>query len=193
MIHGVWHWTRCLVVLVPLVVACSGTKQKDAEVPTGEGSGENAGNAGSGEAGNEGGSGDGANESPKPHKSASSSSGSSEGGSGLNDSQKEMMEIILKRGAGKAANCSASVPDGKGGEGEVKVLFDGQKGRVTDVTVGAPWVGTSMESCIKRAWVGEIIVPFEGDPLEVPYDIKIPEKAGAAAADPKKPTSGKKK
>ena len=54
---------------------------------------------------------------------------------------------------------------------------------------GPPWAGTSMESCIQRSFVGEIIVPFEGDPLEVPYDVKIPEKKGAAV-DPKKP--GKK-
>ncbi len=50
---------------------------------------------------------------------------------------------------------AVTVPDGKGGEGEVRVLFDGQKGRITEVTVGAPWAGTSMESCVKRSFVGD--------------------------------------
>lgn len=177
-----FSWARSLVLLLPLVIACSGGNQKDAEVPTGDGSGEGSGS------GSETDPGTSDSPPPKPTKS----SGGSEGSGGLNDTQKEQMEIVLKRGSKKAENCSESVPDGKGGEGEVRVLFDGQKGRVTDVTVGAPWAGTSMESCVKRAFVGEIIVPFEGDPLEVPYTIKIPDRKSpiAAPADPKKP--GKK-
>lgn len=168
MIRGAWLWARSFVVLVPLLGACSGTQQKDADVPLGDTS---------------------ATDTPKEDTGATSSPPPQPEPGGLNDTQREMMELILKRGAKKAENCSVSVSDGKGGEGEVKVLFDGQKGRVTDVTVGAPWVGTSMESCIKRSWVGEIIVPFDGDPLEVPYSIKIPQGA-APAVDPKKP--GKK-
>lgn len=182
MTRGAFYWTRSFVLLLPLVLACSGGNQKDAEVPTGEGSGSGSESA-------EGTEGSGSAESPSPH-TKTQPSGGSEGSGGLNDSQKEQMEVVLKRGSKKAENCSESVPDGKGGEGEVKVLFDGQKGRVTEVTVGAPWAGTSMEACVKRAFVGEIIVPFEGDPLEVPYTIKIPERKGAPAADPKKP--GKK-
>ena len=60
----------------------------------------------------------------------------------------------------------------------------------TDVTVGAPWAGTSMESCVKRSFVGEIVMPFDGDPLEVPYTIKIPARKTPIAPDPNKP--GKK-
>lgn len=177
MTRGAFSWTRSLVLVLPLVLACSGG-QKDAEVPTGEGSGDGTDT----EAGN--------TDSPPPRKKPSSDSGSSQASGGLNDSQKEMMEIVLKRGSKKAENCSESVPDGKGGEGEVRVLFDGQKGRITEVTVGAPWAGTSMESCVKRSFVGEIVMPFEGDPLEVPYTIKIPERKTPLAVDPKKP--GKK-
>ena len=58
----------------------------------------------------------------------------------------------------------------------MKVTFDGKKGRATDVAVGPPWAGTETESCIKRAFVGEIIVPFDGE-LEVPYTVKLPAKA----------------
>lgn len=180
MTRAAFSWTRSLVLLLPLVLACSGSNQKDAEVPTGEGSGSDA------PADTEGG---GTSDAPPPRKKPPSDSGSS-GGGGLNDSQKEMMEIVLKRGSKKAEQCSESVPDGKGGEGEVQVLFDGQKGRITDVTVGAPWAGTSMESCVKRSFVGEIVMPFDGDPLEVPYTIKIPARKTPIAADPNKP--GKK-
>jgi hypothetical protein len=98
----------------------------------------------------------------------------------LNADQKAQMEIALRRGGDKAANCGSVVPDAQRGEGEVKVTFDGKKGRAVDVQVGAPWAGTPAESCIKRAFVGEIIVPFEGQ-LEVPYTVKI-----AAKGDPGK-------
>jgi hypothetical protein len=107
----------------------------------------------------------------------------------LNDAQKEQMEIALRRGGDKAANCAVVVPDAPRGEGEVKVTFDGKKGRAIDVLVPAPWAGTATESCIKRAFVGEIIVPFDGQ-LEVPYTVKLPPKAepdkGAKGKPPKK-------
>lgn len=93
----------------------------------------------------------------------------------LNDDQKAQIEIALRRGGDKSANCGSVVPDAPRGEGEVKVTFDGKKGRAVDVQVGAPWAGTPAESCIKRAFIGEIIVPFEGQ-LEVPYTVKIAAK-----------------
>lgn len=170
MLHGVFPWKRSLLALLPfLAIACSGS-QPNPETPEGSETSDSGWQDPTEDT----------KWSDKPSPDTSGSSGSDDGAGGLNQTQRDMIEMILKRGAKKAENCSESVPDGKGGEGEVKVLFDGQKGRVTDVTVGAPWVGTSMEACVKRAFVGEIIVPFEGDPLEVPYDIKIPEKKGAA-------------
>jgi len=111
---------------------------------------------------------------------------------GLSADQKAQMEIALRRGGEKAANCAKVVPDGPRGEGEVKVTFDGKKGRATDVTVGPPWAGTDVESCIKRSFVGEIIVPFDGE-LEVPYTVKLAAKEEdpsktkkPGAKDPKK-------
>src|SRR5438094_453243 len=76
---------------------------------------------------------------------------------------------------GRGAAGQATNTPGSRGEGEVKVTFDGKKGRATDVSVGPPWAGTEMESCIKRSFVGEIIVPFDGE-LEVPYTVKLPAK-----------------
>jgi hypothetical protein len=178
-LRGLALWTRALLALAPFVIACSGSQQN----PDTPADGETSTSTWK----------DPTEEtkwSDKPSNDTSASAGSNEGAGGLNATQKEQMEIVLKRGSKKAENCSESVPDGKGGAGEVKVLFDGQKGRITEATVGAPWAGTSMEACIKRSFVGEIVLPFEGDPLEVPYDIKIPEKKGAATPDPKKP--GKK-
>jgi len=100
----------------------------------------------------------------------------------LNEAQKTQMEIALRRGGDKAANCPSVVPNAVKGEGEVKVTFNGKKGRATDVSVGPPWAGTDAEACIKRAFVGEIIVPFDGE-LEVPYTITLGPKAGSADAD----------
>lgn len=128
-----------------------------------------------------------------PAPSASASAGASqEGGEGtpkwsdkasskakdddLNEAQKTQMEIALRRGGDKAANCGSVVPNSPRGEGEVKVTFDGKKGRATEVQVGPPWAGTDAEGCIKRAFIGEIIVPFEGE-LEVPYTVKVGGKA----------------
>ena len=119
-----------------------------------------------------------------------SSGAASEGGGGLNEEQKKQMEIALRRGGEKAANCAEVVPDAPRGEGEVEVVFDGQKGRVIEVTMGAPFAGTSAEACIKRAFVGEIVLPFAGDPKSVPYTIKLPEKKGAA---PEKAEKAEKK
>lgn len=115
---------------------------------------------------------------PTPHHDDSSSSSSSGKDDPLTEDQKAQMEVALRRGGEKAANCASVVPDSARGEGEVKVTFDGKKGRATDAVVGPPWAGTDAESCIKRAFVGEFIVPFDGS-LEVPYTVKLPAKADA--------------
>ena len=108
---------------------------------------------------------------------------------GLTQDQKAQMEIALRRGGDKAANCATVVPDAPHGEGKVKVLFDGKKGRCVDVTVGAPFAGTPVESCIKRAFVGEFVVPFDGQ-REVPYTVKL---AAKPAEEPDKAKDGKGK
>jgi hypothetical protein len=126
--------------------------------------------------------------------STGTTSGGSDGSSspppeaqgGLNEEQKAQMSIALKRGGEKAAKCAEVVPDSAKGEGEVKVTFDGQKGRVTDASVGPPFAGTPVEACIKRSFVGEIVLPFEGAPLEVPYTVTLADKKAPAAPDKKK-------
>jgi hypothetical protein len=101
----------------------------------------------------------------------------------LNEEQEAQMLVVLKRGGDKAARCPEVVPDAPTGEGEVQVVFDGQKGRVTDAVVGAPFAGTPIESCIKRAFIGEIILPFTGEPKSVPYTVKLPDKKAPPAPD----------
>jgi hypothetical protein len=128
----------------------------------------------------------------KPDSSESSGESTGEApaeGGGLNEEQKQQMEIALRRGGDKAAQCptSTGVEDVPRGKGEVKVVFDGQKGRVTEVTVGPPWAGGAIESCIKRSFIGEIVLPFEGEPLEVPYTIELPAvRTGTAPGTKKK-------
>lgn len=106
----------------------------------------------------------------------------------FSDEQKAQMEIALRRGGDKAAQCVSVVADAARGEGEVKVTFDGTKGRITEAQVGPPWAGTPAESCIKRSFIGEYSLRFEGQ-LEVPYTVKLPAKAG----EPEKGAKGPKK
>jgi hypothetical protein len=104
----------------------------------------------------------------------------------LNKEQIEQMEIALKRGGTKASNCSTVVENAPTGEGVVNVTFDGKIGKITDVDVNAPFAGTPVEQCIKRSFIGEYCLPFEGDPKVVKYTVKLPPKAAAPAPDPKK-------
>ena len=101
----------------------------------------------------------------------------------------EVLAVTGPSGSGKSTllHCIAGILTPDRGE----VVFDGQKGRVTDAKVGAPYAGTPAEACIKRAFVDEIIVPFDGDPITVPFTVKIPAKA--AAATDTKSEKGKKK
>lgn len=105
----------------------------------------------------------------------------------LNPEQREMLELVLARGERYAKDCANSVPGGKGGKGDLEILFDGKVGKITEVTVGAPWAGTAMEPCIKKSWVGQMFVPFEGDSLAVPYELTIPEPTAAKPDTKKKP------
>lgn len=103
----------------------------------------------------------------------------------LSEDQKAMIKVALRRGGDKAAQCAGTVPDGKTfGEGEVQVTFDGQIGKVTEAIVGPPFSGTEMEPCIKRSFVNEYALTFDGAPLTVPYTVKLEKKT--TAAPPKK-------
>lgn len=168
------HSTRVLLPLLILAAAaCSGAKPKQA------GEDYNFDQA--------------LTEEPPPVEAASSDAEASasqdtDSDDGLNADQKKQIEIALRRGGEKAANCSEVVPNAPSGEGEVKVVFDGQKGRVTDVLIGPPFAGTPAEACVRRAFVGEIVLPFDGGPREIPYTVKLPpKKSGSAASSTKAP------
>jgi hypothetical protein len=173
------HSTRALLPLIILAAAaCSGAKPKQAgeDYNFDQAPSDVAAPAETGSSGAEAGS------------SGTEAGASADSGGGLNPDQKKQMEIALRRGGDKAANCAEVVSNAPTGEGEVKVVFDGQKGRVTDVLVGPPFAGTPAESCVKRAFVGEIVLPFDGEPLEVPYTVKLPsKKSGAGASGTKTP------
>lgn len=98
------------------------------------------------------------------------------GTEGLDSDQKAQIEVALRRGGDKAAQCPAVVPDSPTGTGEVQVVFDGVKGRAVDAKIGPPFSGTSAEPCIKRAFVNEIVLPFEGGPIEVPTTVVLEKK-----------------
>lgn len=94
----------------------------------------------------------------------------------LNEDQEKQISIALTRGEKKAANCSQVVDNAPTGEGEVKVTFDGKIGKATDAEVLPPFAGTPVETCIKRSFIGEYCLPFEGEPLVRKHAIKLPPK-----------------
>lgn len=124
---------------------------------------------------------------PKTEDTASSDTGSSDTGEtaapessgdpGFNEEQTKQIEIALRRGQTKASNCSTVVPDAPSGEGEVELTLDGKIGKITEATVGAPFAGSPVETCIKRSFIGEYILPFEGDQKVIKYKVKLAAKA----------------
>ncbi len=94
----------------------------------------------------------------------------------LNEDQEKQMSIALTRGEKKAANCSQVVDNAPTGEGVVKVTFDGKIGKAVDAEVLAPFAGTAVETCIKRSFIGEYCLPFEGEPIVRRHPIKLPAK-----------------
>ena len=159
-------WGPSLLALS--VAACAGSQPKQA------GEGDNFDPSPSGSAA--------ADSAPAPKWNSKSETHASK--DDLTPENKQQMEDALARGGRKAAQCASVVDDAARGEGEVKVTFDGKAGKIVDVAVGAPWAGTDAESCIKRAFVGEYSLRFEGQ-LEVPYTVKLAPKA--------EPDKGKKK
>jgi hypothetical protein len=103
---------------------------------------------------------------------------------GLDEDQKAQIKVALRRGTAKAAECPNVVKNAPLGKGEVQVVFDGTKGRATDVVVGAPWSGHDVEDCIKRAFIGEIVLPFEGGNRTIAQEVELAASA-KAPADPK--------
>ena len=93
----------------------------------------------------------------------------------LSADQKSMLDETLQRSAAKAARCAGVVPDAAHGKGTVQVTVDGNRGRVVFARVPSPWAGTAVSDCIKRAFVGEIFLPFEGPPVVAPCEIRLGE------------------
>ena len=76
----------------------------------------------------------------------------------------EAVKIVLERSRRKAVNCASVAPDTPQTEGEIYIEFDGPKGRSVDVKLSVDFqVGSEQgQRCIKNAFLGEIIPPFEG-------------------------------
>lgn len=90
----------------------------------------------------------------------------------------EAAQMVMKRGAKKAAECPKVAEDAPTGEGEVQVIFDGPGGKIVDVVLGPVFEsGSEMgQNCIKRSFIGEIIPPFKGQKT-VPFTLTVPEKS----------------
>lgn len=102
----------------------------------------------------------------------------------ISQDTKDQIKVALRRGGEKAAECNKAANANVVGEGQVEVVVDGKIGKVTDAIVGAPFAGTAVEDCIKRAFINEYALPFEGQ-LTIPYSVTL--KANSAAPkDPKK-------
>ena len=87
----------------------------------------------------------------------------------------EAANIVLNRGAKKAAECGKVNTDIPKGEGSVDVVFDGAKGRVVDVSLGGSYTSASAlsQQCLKNSFLGEIVPPFRGTKT-MPFTVKIP-------------------
>jgi hypothetical protein len=109
---------------------------------------------------------------------------------GLDEDTKAQFKVALRRGKDKAAECSSVVKSAPAGKGEVQVTFDGKKGRATDATVGSPFAGTEVESCIKKSFIGEVVIPFDGAARTVSQEVELKATA-PAAPDAKKPPAKK--
>lgn len=94
----------------------------------------------------------------------------------LTAEQKEQVAIALKRGGQKAARCPEAIGVAFSGEGEVKVVFDGKIGKIADAILGAPFAGSPVANCIRRAFIGEYVLPFDAEAIQVPYHVALPPK-----------------
>lgn len=108
----------------------------------------------------------------------------------LDEDTKEQIKVALRRGGEKAQQCNKVTGSSVSGEGEVEVLVDGKIGKVIDAKVGAPFEGTPVEACIKRSFIDEYALVFEGQ-LTIPYKVTL-EAPKAPPPDPKKKDPKKK-
>jgi cytoskeletal protein RodZ len=76
----------------------------------------------------------------------------------------------LNGAAGSAKGCKK--PDGPTGSAKVQVTF-APSGKATQATVGAPFAGTGVGSCIASAFKGLKVPPFTGAPVTVSKTVNI--------------------
>jgi hypothetical protein len=105
---------------------------------------------------------------------------------GTREFDQDAADVALKRGARKVKECAKSA-DAPAGTAEVEVVFDGEKGRITEVRLPTLWEDAPDrgKNCIKNSWMGEYVPPFDGGPQNRSIEVEIPEK-GAADKDEKK-------
>jgi hypothetical protein len=106
-----------------------------------------------------------------------------------NKFDEEQAKIVLARAATNAHSCVQVVEkDQPHGDGTVTVTFSG-KGKSTNATIAAPFEGTPIGECAKRAFVNIIVPPFEGADIDMTYQVNLkPDAKGAK----KEPTKAKK-
>lgn len=104
----------------------------------------------------------------------------------------DMAKIVLERGRKQAVQCPSVAKDTPTGEGDIKVTFDGPSGRIVDVDLGSTFTAgsTQGQSCLKAAFVGQIVKNFEGKKT-VSYQLVVPA-APVAEKDKGKAKEGKK-
>jgi hypothetical protein len=90
----------------------------------------------------------------------------------------EAAEIVLKRGARKVGDCYKE--GAPAAEGNITAVFNGPKGRIVEVELGYEFNDANErgQQCIKNAFIGEIIPPFDGE-KKVEWPIKIEEPPAA--------------
>lgn len=81
---------------------------------------------------------------------------------GLSNEQIDHVVEALDRGRTKARVCFTVFDSPSSEPVEAYVVVDGGKGFVAAADILEPYDGQPIESCLKRAFVGEAVLPFEG-------------------------------
>jgi hypothetical protein len=99
----------------------------------------------------------------------------------------EQAKVMLQRAATNAHTCVEVVDkDQPHGEGTVTVTFSG-KGKTTNASIAAPFEGTPIGECAKRAFVNMIVPPFEGPDVDLTYQVNLKPDSKGAKKDSAKP------
>jgi hypothetical protein len=98
-------------------------------------------------------------------------------------------KVVLARAATNAHTCVEVVPkDQPHGTGVVLVKFSGA-GKSTAASIAAPFDNTPIGQCATRAFIGMIVPPFEGEDVEMTYEVNLnpdPKKAEPKGKGPAK-------